>query len=425
MISDRTAWTLLAALAALRVLVLGVFGISGAPEDFVSPDSEGYLRLADDPSLFLGTTENYSLTRTPGYPLFLGGLRALFGTDPQVWVLPQALLTVATAYVVVTTLLRSLPTELRPGAFLAGALLLLDWTSVHVATQALTETLFTFLFVVAVALWVRALSEDSLWRSAGAGAVFGVALLVRPVLLLFSLCAVIACLLVFSVRMRRRLAHGIALALALQVVAGVWVLHNFQRSGHAFLSTIDAESVLLYRAAPTLAVAENISLAESLLRLQQRRDHLLRSSDPFERRSVQLQVGSETVARHPLAFVRVWFAGAARMLLGPGLDGLQTWFGRASSMIAAAVSAYLVCVYAAGALALRTLIRKRAFHLLVPLASPIAYLIAVSSGGESYSRFRVPWMPLACACAGIGMVVFWEWAVQRRVSKVAIQESVR
>lgn len=154
---------------ALRVLVLLV------PVDPVS-DAEWYFKRA----LVMAAGQGYSENGVPtafwpvGYPAFLAGLFSVFGGSVLVGQIANVLLAAATFPLVYLTARQIFRDE--AAARLALLLLAIYPNNIAYAALMATETLFTFLLLLATWLLLRSRSLPSLLA---AGLVFGLATLVK------------------------------------------------------------------------------------------------------------------------------------------------------------------------------------------------------------------------------------------------------
>lgn len=158
-------------------------------------------------------------SRMPGYPLFLSGVYALFGSSTTAVLLAQCVLGALTClllYVLAASLL-SPPWPLLCG--LAGALY---YDLILVDSQLLSESLYCFLAAASfAALYRRAWPAG--WRAAAAGAGLGLSFLTRPEMLLPGGLVLLSLPLTSMGFRRREALLGLA---ALGLVCGIWVARN-------------------------------------------------------------------------------------------------------------------------------------------------------------------------------------------------------
>lgn len=163
--------------------------------------------------------------RPPLYPFFLSGCLN-FSESPWVPRAIQLLMSLAMLEMGAFILVALGASPLVVGVFLAFGALSPAWA--WYPTRLLSETLFGFLLIAALALLVRAILESDrrrLFLGLGAGVLFGLATLTRSTLLFFPPALAVACVL-FR-------ARGKLLSVMLLVVLGwglalfPWTLRNF------------------------------------------------------------------------------------------------------------------------------------------------------------------------------------------------------
>jgi 4-amino-4-deoxy-L-arabinose transferase-like glycosyltransferase len=229
-------WLLSAFGLALRLVMVHV--ASGSRPNGLARlggDELGYDGLARD------ILAGYGFTwpgRVPLYPLWLAGLRLLFGPSYVAIILAQAL--VSSAVVPLTFALGRRVAGPNAG-LIAAALASVSFVLVRQPTALLSEVLFTpLVLIVTLTLW-RALEQPSPGRAAHAGAWLGVTNLVRPTLVLFP--AVAFALFVRRLGWRRGSVSGIACAAATLLVEAPWMAHN-ARLGRPVLALATSNGIL-------------------------------------------------------------------------------------------------------------------------------------------------------------------------------------
>jgi hypothetical protein len=151
---------------------------------YLTFDSPGYLELAVN--LINGRiAQAVSLIRTIGYPAFL----ALLGTNPTAILDAQALL--LSLIPVCTFLLVSMLTEKKLLGFAAGLVSSISPSGIAISSLVMSDALFASLFAVLFTALVYGTLRNSLSWIMFSAILSGLALLVRPFLLLWPLVAVI------------------------------------------------------------------------------------------------------------------------------------------------------------------------------------------------------------------------------------------
>lgn len=228
--TGRLPWSLLIGAVALMVRLPLMF--DGHPA--LTPDSPGYLHLAND--LFRGHGFGAAIFsyRPPGYPAFIAFTR-VFGSAAHSVVVAQHLIGIAAAVVVLLATWRYFG---QPAAIVAALLAATAPLLVGIEHEVMSDYLFTILvFVGALTLARACVSSHRFRRFLGVGMLFGFATLVKPVGQ--GLVLITPVVLIITGRGWRRCARG-----SLSVVAGMaivvmpWVVHNKIVFHHAAVSTI-------------------------------------------------------------------------------------------------------------------------------------------------------------------------------------------
>jgi 4-amino-4-deoxy-L-arabinose transferase-like glycosyltransferase len=181
---SRLFW-LLAAIGALATCAC-VIAVASHPERSLTPDSAEYLSLARNLREQGRFTQHADastpeLYRTPGYPAFVALFKAWRGPNEIRWLLlGQALLATTAAFLLAWSLRRSIGSGVGGGRIVV-LLFAFNPMMVLLALQVLTETLFVFMTVLAVALLAHGLARRHGWLLFMCGVTQGAAVLVRPV----------------------------------------------------------------------------------------------------------------------------------------------------------------------------------------------------------------------------------------------------
>lgn len=228
----RARWVERAGLiGAVLSLAIGlIFVFVRAPHPWGWEGFDGYRDLG----LGLARGEGFpTMERLWGYPLFLAACYAAFGDRP--WV--PLVLQVALNAIVPLLVFHEARRRFDPATAAAAALLtgVVSFNTLYASTQS-ADALCTVAFVAAVVLFSRAADAPSPWRFAASGVCAGLALSLRPNLLLFPVFAV-------AVDLMRRRGRGwrASHALVFLVAAGIfwapWAARNLLVSGRVIPAT--------------------------------------------------------------------------------------------------------------------------------------------------------------------------------------------
>jgi dolichyl-phosphate-mannose-protein mannosyltransferase len=243
--TDKSKMRVNVALAALAGLALRLFFVLKLPVTD-SGDAPFYIELAWNwlkKGVYGAVVEGQLMpldTRVPGYPAFLAAIFSVAGNSSRAVMLTQAIVDLATCFVVAMIAARLAPVQLRRRVALAGLWLaaLCPFTANYTAV-VLTETLVTFLTALAILLFVQAEAGDAVAaRSASTGAlspwflggvVAGFGTLVRPEtpLLLVAMGLVLAVKWWRPVNWMKLARAGVLLGVGLVLPLAPWAARNW------------------------------------------------------------------------------------------------------------------------------------------------------------------------------------------------------
>jgi 4-amino-4-deoxy-L-arabinose transferase-like glycosyltransferase len=287
-----------------------------------------------------------------------------------------------------------------------------------VTNMLLTETLFTvFIAVVFWMLYQAVKNEYIVTRCAVAGLVGGCAALIRPVGVLFFVPVSIYLCLVLR---RKALRPTLVFTASFLLFPLAWSTRNYLESEYFGISTIGAYNLLAYRAAGALAVGQpgdylTNALNARVVLLKQACEGIERtyrrdcSQVPEARRAKYFAyMGKNIILHNIVGYLRSAFVGLAYIIFGGGAEALSA-MGRLSPNLAKRI-VLLVTVPEAGLALVGCWFwfhRERALCYLLVLT--VCYFLIISAGGEAYSRFRVPVMPMYALLVGGGVAATVAW----------------
>lgn len=255
----------------------------------------GFARLAPPPVI-------PDSVRTPLYPLIIAGLQATFGGSKALLIL-QILLGGLTAVITwlfakeflgdgVAALLTGLAVALEPlGAYLSGIML--------------TETVFTFLFLLTIYLFTRYLKNPRLLLLILFSLLLGATTLVRPTTQYLPLFLIFIMWLSNERRVTKVLCiRALILLGVFLLVLSPWLYRNYEVFGSANLNVQQVTTVFGYLVPSTIALENNITF-EQAQREFYAKEHVesvedinLGNADKFKKHA------HEELARHPVGLLK-------------------------------------------------------------------------------------------------------------------------
>ena len=327
-------------LLALLVRLINLAFLTGNQSFFAETDAFAYWKLGAG----LARPESFWSTllaetdRMPLYPLLLGGIRHIFGDDPRMVAILQAVIDAGTC-----ALIAALGALISPlVGLIAGILAALSVTLIVFSTQILTETASLFFFTLMLLAGARFLRHPTNALAIIAGLAGGIASATRPAVAPL-LAAAVPLVLVIALIQRRGFAAALAAALLFAVGAATpiapvllrnvihygsfslttqtghhladWIvpLVTERADGTPYQNTVDRmEALYAQRAQTTLCAPRKLECSA---------EHDLNGqTNPFQRAAVKSEVAREAMARLPLsAYAKAWLEGMVVNLASPAL----------------------------------------------------------------------------------------------------------
>jgi len=349
--------------------------------------------------------------RPPLYPLLLACVGAGTGTDPYGVVVLHLVIGVATVALVY---LLSQQWRLGGGSLFAAVLVACDPILLNQSTLVMTETLATFLAVVAMMSLSRLTDKPTAGPAAVAGGVLALASLCRPTFLPWLALTVV--ILVFAPSLRQsRWKPVIALVLGAAAVLSPWVVRNYVVLGRPIIATTHGGYTLL--------LGNNDDFYEFLRtsnwgnvwdsrELDQQYNHIKGQYDHDESRADRWAYGRalSCIRNDPGMFA---YACAVRVgrLWGLMPHQIQHSETTITCLMRCAVGLWYVGVFVLGAIGMWSLGKgfwryPWVWGVLLCLAFTAMHTVYWSN-----LRMRAPLMPFVCMAAAVGAT----WLVRKRL----------
>lgn len=433
----------------LRMVILGAFGIRllwmlgillfNPEQGFYQFDSQLYGHFAgvlEDHGRFAYYNPDLEAfypvhAHTPGYP-FLIYLTNLLGLSTVGLILLQIIC--STLSVMLTMRLTQLFGGSERAAIWAGGFMALDVSSVVFANLVMSESVFTFLLLLAVVLVVRSLKVRFSWGGMLiAGTLLGYGILCRPVGLYLPIAFVLALLLFNQKGWKQSWKSIAALVVGVLVVLSPWVLRNQNAFGSPFLTTLDNTNLFYYRAAGVVARRDNISLIKARRQLETK--YVLPVQEQYEDRPIALSQylrgeAMNIIASNAGIYAKIHVVAVLELMGKPMRHPIQMQFGwddeqktiwhwadpneagmweqfkaNASPFTMAMVFLQvllLILLWIGVVNGIRISWKQGKRLLLFLVLGMCCYFALVAAGPETNARFRIPLMPYLALLSAFG-----------------------
>ncbi len=430
--------------SALAKAIFGFALVTDAERIISDPDAIGYFRLAENlrhHGVFSRSEQPPfapDSVLTPVYPFFVAVLLTLAGG--KLWIIPvtQGLVNSLSAVLVFKAGEKLFNTR---AGFIAGLCFALDPSALVRTFSLLTETLFTFLFLVANFFLIQYASKPAAKSLITSAVLLGVAALCRPVALYFFVPAAAMLFFTNSSSLKIRAKNAAIYVAVFVLTLSPWLVRNKLMFGMAQLTSIQGINLLLMNAAFLKAAQEHIDYATAEQRLEAEADSLMLArgfiaekiklqykgeqygyqlNDPRASQVYQ-ELATQKILASPLLYVRVHLMGIAPSFLDTSVRDLYHFAGKERPMLGlrallvtgdlssalknfwsrvepSYLALYLVNFgwlfihYVLVFIAVVRLVKEKSYTSLVLLVLPLFYLLFMTAPAGS-ERFRFPAMP--------------------------------
>lgn len=380
------------------------------------------------------------VTRTPGYPLIIAAVYSVFGVKP--WLV--LLLQIAASAVTFTLLYRLTSSWFnRSAAIAACAMYALDPHAVLYTNQFLTDSIFAMVFFMSVMVFLRALDTRNILTFFWAGALVGVATLIRPLSQFLPVVYIILSLLFLRKFPSSALRGTAVLLLAYLIVLAPWLYRNFNEYGSAQLTSIGGNMLLDW----TVPYVEAARTGKDISEVRQefteiaQRNGLDKTSNPFEQSRIRTKVAIDYIMQHKMgymagslrgvfySFINLDTSGYARLLQLQSKSSPDVWYGGDSLtsrihkfinmkstgeiVIGTVIVVILTTTYLFCLVGVWCLLTSRDYWPVIFSGALIGYCL-LFIGPIGVARYKLPFIPLYLSIAGYGFYRIRNLIISRR-----------
>lgn len=366
--------------------------------------------------------------RTPLYPLFIALSYFLFGQNASVAVIFQILLSSLSVVFMFLIGEKLLDEKI---AFIAALLFAADPLHLFLSQVLLTETLFTFLLLLATYFAIERGKPGYLLS----GAFLGLSALTRPVAL-YLIPLYLLFFLFEREPLKNRIRGSLLALLAFAITLSPWLLRNYRHFGRFSLSSLTGYNLYFYNAGILRARLEGQKVRAPWAVKEAVGEELMQEAakngikgTPFDSSRTYLRLALKTIGRNLPSYLVLHAQGTLITLFSPGIHYLLDYLGiekretgtykaLLSGDIREAISRFiengvpaflmileallLIAIYISAAIGFVTQLRKgERWPILFAL---IVIYFALAAGPIGEGRYRAPADPFLLQLAASGAV---------------------
>ncbi len=387
------------------------------------PDELEYQQLA---IRIIDNHEFGSTFRVPGYPAFISGIYYVFGAHPNLVFLIQIVINILTILTLYVLALRLFSTRVGE---IAACLYLLDPLPAFYSMTVLSDTLFSFIFLVALSLFIFGMKERRGVWLALSGLALGLSILIRPV------GQYLPCLLLFIIfacpdgNRTYRLKTGIVFIVCVMVAVVPWFGRNYSKYGAWALNTQLGQNMLYCNASLMESNRTHTPLPEVQKRLMGTVDRM-GITNPYEKSAAQSKYALSLLGRHPVDYALVHLRGMVNMYISPDTrpicdvigivpskfpDGFVVTsslfskiyaFFKYKSILEILIGSYIIvmsiALYLLSIAGFIILYQRKHWVILILSLATIGYFTIIA-GPIGYGRLKLPIIPVYMLVAAYGL----------------------
>lgn len=214
-------------------------------ESILIGDAKGYHDVALNLLKYRTYDSSMSQFRTPGYPFFLALIYYIAGVKPWIVIPVQMLLTICMIFLVYHIGKYVFNENI---AVISAILFTINPLVIYYSTTILTETLFSFVFLLSILFLIKGVSEERISLLYVSGILLGTSALIRPITQFFPVITAI----VIASWPKRRISFKIKGLLSLLIIFYItispWLIRNYVKYNHFKLSSFQGFNLLFFNA---------------------------------------------------------------------------------------------------------------------------------------------------------------------------------
>ncbi|MBI4722121.1 MAG: glycosyltransferase family 39 protein [Candidatus Stahlbacteria bacterium] len=237
--------------------------------------------------------------RTPGYPLFIASIYAMFGIKEWIVMLIQVFLSALSIYFIYLIGRKSWG-ELS--CIISAALFSIDCTSILFSSLFMSETLFVFLLLLGTWAFLK--------QNRFSGLMFGISALIRPIALY---------LFIPLVFLHRKLKAKIIFLFLFFLPILPWMVRNYIVYQSPMISSLQGFNLLFLNASLLESEETGLDIEEVQAKFSNK---LPNSNNPLELASCAQKMGIDRILKSPIRYAYIHLKGSIWMLLATKSDDI-------------------------------------------------------------------------------------------------------
>lgn len=430
-ILPRKMWILLGVALVVRLLIFFRF------QPWNSLVLEKQILIFDSlqyHSLALSIRDYFSFAgdafRTPGYPIFLSIIYAVFGEHPYAAIFIHIFLNLF-SIVLMYKIGKFLFSE-KVG-FVAALLFTLDLHHTIFIYYILTETIYTTVFLAGLYYYIKGIKENKLKYFIFVGAIYGYSALIRPISQYYIAGILLFTLLWYFKDWKSGLKFAAIIGVAYFLTIAPWGMRNYIKYDHFALSNIKGYNFLFWNASyyESKRLQQPIDTINAQFKVELQKMGWRADANPFVKEKYDAALAGKIIKAHFADYLKMHLIGTVKIHLSVGTQSLtevlhipakkfseeekynngpialvKKFFKEKTIyeiLLGLFVGVFLVFVYLFAIIGIWRMIKEKSILMLLFLLGSAGYFTLIS-GIISYARYRLPSMPFYILLASFGFI---------------------
>jgi len=324
----------LVGVSLLCKLIFTLPAIRDSSKLFLAPDAKEYNRLA------INVVENHIFSpdsippyrqehsRPPLYPLFVAMLYGILGKYPLLVVSAQLMVGTLTVILLFLLVLRITASEKL--SFIASLLFALSPNVSFFSAQLFTETLFSFLLLLAFYFFVTYIQHRKTRHLFISAFALGLSTLTRVVSLYLPIFLVIFLMYLYGKEISKLVIPALLFLAMYYITLSPWYIRNFvvfKKPVIVEINLLRGHAAILEANLKKISVQQASDLLENELRVRGENYPQVDTANPIEIARLGRKIGLEHIKRAPLIYAKIHFMGMLANLTIPlGFTHLLFYF---------------------------------------------------------------------------------------------------
>ena len=413
----------------------------------VRSDAIGYHALAksivNDFSFELNGQKNSF--RTPAYPAFLALIYFIFGSKPYLVLIFQIIINVF-SIVIVYKIAKHLFNEKL--ALISSFLYSIDPHTILYTCELFTETIFTFIILLAFFYFVKALQAKKLIYFALTALYFGISALVRPISQLIPILLVFLLFIHTDFDFSFKLKSSIIIISVFFLTVSPWMYRNYTNFSAVSLSSLPSYNLVFYN----IAFTEFSKSGKSLKKI--RKELSLKAKEKgasfshwttddaktFKNTHAYQEVSKKYIKTNFYIFSVTHLKNSFLVFLNVGTKGIMSMLGlkevELPNMAAAGlfenivniiklkssfellliflIAVFFLIMYGLTLIGITILFQQKKYFSLILVLGFILYYAFILGANGNAARFKLPIIPFYSLFASVGLVQIGKYVKSKR-----------